>query len=51
MVDVPEEGTLSIPDWRYFIDQGLYVFDCIVVLFDNRFTETDVTILRNCAAC
>lgn len=51
--DVPGEGTLSIPDWRYFIDQGLsrYVFDCIVVLFDNCFTETDVTILRNCAAC
>ncbi|EPS98976.1 hypothetical protein FOMPIDRAFT_1103069, partial [Fomitopsis schrenkii] len=49
--DVPGAGTLSIPDWQYFTDQGLYIFDCIVVLFDNRFTETDVAILRNCAAC
>ncbi|KAH9832882.1 P-loop containing nucleoside triphosphate hydrolase protein [Rhodofomes roseus] len=46
--DVPGAGTLSIPDWQYFTDQGLYAFDCIVVLFDNRFTATDVAILRNC---
>ncbi|KAI0725792.1 interferon-inducible GTPase-domain-containing protein [Fomitopsis betulina] len=47
--DVPGAGTLNIPDWQYFTDQGLYIFDCIVVLFDNRFTATDVAILRNCA--
>ena len=47
--DVPGAGTLSIPDWQYFTDQGLYIFDCIVVLFDNRFTAMDVAILRNCA--
>ncbi|KAH9832885.1 interferon-inducible GTPase-domain-containing protein, partial [Rhodofomes roseus] len=47
--DVPGAGTLSIPDWQYFTDQGLYIFDCIIVLFDNRFTVTDVAILRNCA--
>ncbi|KAH9928080.1 uncharacterized protein B0H18DRAFT_1210383 [Fomitopsis serialis] len=38
-----------IPDWQYFTDQGLYIFDCIIVLFDNRFTATDQAILRNCA--
>jgi len=47
--DVPGAGTLSIPDWQYFTDQGLYIFDCVIVLFDNRFTATDVAILRNCA--
>ncbi|KZT69851.1 hypothetical protein DAEQUDRAFT_811129 [Daedalea quercina L-15889] len=47
--DVPGAGTLSIPDWVYFTDQGLYVFDCILVLFDARFTATDTAILRNCA--
>jgi len=47
--DVPGAGTLSIPDWEYFTDQGLYIFDCILVLFDARFTATDVAILRNCA--
>ncbi|EPS92829.1 hypothetical protein FOMPIDRAFT_1137263 [Fomitopsis schrenkii] len=47
--DVPGAGTLSIPDWQYFTDQGLYIFNCIVVVFDSRFTETDIAILRNCA--
>ncbi|KAI6034833.1 P-loop containing nucleoside triphosphate hydrolase protein [Pisolithus orientalis] len=46
--DVPGSGTLTIPDWQYFNSQGLYVFDCILVLFDNRFTMTDQAILANC---
>ncbi|KAG8219032.1 hypothetical protein J3R82DRAFT_4788 [Butyriboletus roseoflavus] len=32
----------------YFNSQGLYVFDCIIVLFNNRFTMTDQAILANC---
>ncbi|KAI6097551.1 interferon-inducible GTPase-domain-containing protein [Pisolithus sp. B1] len=47
--DIPGAGTLKIPDWQYFNAQGLYVFDCIIVLFDNRFTMTDIAILNNCA--
>ncbi|EED80792.1 predicted protein [Postia placenta Mad-698-R] len=47
--DVPGAGTLKIPDWQYFNQQGMYIFDCVVVLMDNRFTETDIAILRNCA--
>ncbi|KAH9917615.1 interferon-inducible GTPase-domain-containing protein [Fomitopsis serialis] len=46
--DVPGAGTLSVPDWQYFTDMGLYVFDCVVVVFENRFTATDVAILRSC---
>jgi GTP-binding protein EngB required for normal cell division len=46
--DLPGAGTIKIPDWQYFNAQGLYVFDCIVVLFDNRFTQTDIAILLNC---
>ncbi|KAL4076412.1 interferon-inducible GTPase-domain-containing protein [Scleroderma citrinum] len=46
--DIPGAGTLNIPDWQYFNAQGLYVFDCIIVLFDNRFTMTDIAILSNC---
>jgi GTPase SAR1 family protein len=46
--DVPGTGTLTIPDWQYFNDQGLYIFDCIIVVVDNRFTESDVAILKNC---
>ncbi|KAH7890528.1 interferon-inducible GTPase-domain-containing protein [Phlebopus sp. FC_14] len=46
--DLPGAGTLNIPDWQYFNTQGLYVFDCIIVVVDNRFTMTDVAILTNC---
>ena len=45
--DIPGAGTIKCRDWQYFNDQGLYVFDCIIVLFDNRFTMTDVAILVN----
>ncbi|KAI6034698.1 interferon-inducible GTPase-domain-containing protein [Pisolithus microcarpus] len=45
--DIPGAGTLSVPDWQYFNEHGLYVFDCIIVLFDNRFTATDIAILSN----
>lgn len=48
--DVPGAGTLSIPDWQYFTDQGLYIFDCIIVVLDARFTATDIAILRNCVS-
>jgi len=47
--DVPGAGTLKIPDWEYFNAQGLYIFDGIIVLFDNRFTMIDVAILKHCA--
>ena len=46
--DVPGSGTLKIPDWQYFNSQGLYIFDCVLVLFNNRFTSTDQAILTNC---
>ncbi|KAJ7208179.1 hypothetical protein GGX14DRAFT_535168 [Mycena pura] len=47
--DVPGVGTLRVRDWRYFNKQGLYVFDTLAVLVDNRFTMTDVAaaILRS----
>ena len=47
--DIPGAGTLTQPDWLYFNNQGLFVFDCVIVLFDNRFTETDAAILKNCS--
>ena len=46
--DIPGAGTLTTSDWMYFNQQGLYVFDCVIVLWDNRFTMTDIAILTNC---
>ncbi|KAI6011297.1 hypothetical protein EDC04DRAFT_778581 [Pisolithus marmoratus] len=46
--DIPGAGTLSQPDWVYFNTLGLFVFDCVVVLFDTRFAQTDIAILTNC---
>ena len=49
--DIPGAGTLNVSDWQYFKDQGLYIFDAIIVLFADRLTNTDVTILKTCKAC
>lgn len=46
--DIPGAGTLKVPGSSYFIQQGLFVFDCMVVVWDSRFTEVDIEILRNC---
>ncbi|KAK0218298.1 interferon-inducible GTPase-domain-containing protein [Armillaria nabsnona] len=45
--DVPGSGTLACPDWTYFNDQGLYIFDAIIILFNDCFTATDIAILKN----
>ncbi|KAK0462448.1 interferon-inducible GTPase-domain-containing protein [Desarmillaria tabescens] len=46
--DIPGSGTVNCPDWTYFNDQGLYIFDAIIVLLGDRFTESDLAILKNC---
>ncbi|KAG2032636.1 interferon-inducible GTPase-domain-containing protein [Suillus americanus] len=46
--DVPGAGTQNVPDWQYFNNLGLYIFDCIIVLIDNRFSDSDLAILRAC---
>lgn len=49
--DVPGAGTLAVSDWQYFKDRALYVFDALIVLFADRFTMTDIAILKTCRAC
>lgn len=46
--DIPGAGTTNVPDWQYFNDQGLFVFDFIVLVYDTRFTSIDVGIIENC---
>eukprot|EP01054_Gregarina_sp_Poly1_P002772 Gregarina_sp_Poly_1__2771@NODE_176_length_12008_cov_147_545264_g156_i0_p4_GENE_NODE_176_length_12008_cov_147_545264_g156_i0NODE_176_length_12008_cov_147_545264_g156_i0_p4_ORF_typecomplete_len373_score40_37IIGP/PF05049_13/1e52MMR_HSR1/PF01926_23/2_3e10AIG1/PF04548_16/1_7e06FeoB_N/PF02421_18/8_1e06RsgA_GTPase/PF03193_16/0_00018RsgA_GTPase/PF03193_16/5_3e02AAA_15/PF13175_6/2_2e03AAA_15/PF13175_6/8_9e05Roc/PF08477_13/3_4e03Roc/PF08477_13/0_0017Dynamin_N/PF00350_23/0_012GBP/PF02263_19/0_31GBP/PF02263 len=43
--DIPGAGTIDVPRSKYFKSQGLYMFDCIIVVVDTRFTETDKAIL------
>ena len=33
--DVPGAGTLDIPGWQYFNNQGLFIFDVIVLVYDT----------------
>lgn len=47
--DVPGAGTLKVPDWQYFNDQGLYIFDIIIIAVDIRFTKIDVGLLFSCS--
>ncbi|KAF8432157.1 interferon-inducible GTPase-domain-containing protein [Terfezia claveryi] len=46
--DVPGAGTIKIKGWQYFNSQGLFVFDLIIVVVDNRFSEQDLIILQHC---
>ncbi|KAK7451783.1 hypothetical protein VKT23_012462 [Stygiomarasmius scandens] len=47
--DVPGAGTLKVQGWEYFNQQGLFVFDAIIIVWNSRFTEIDLSILHNCA--
>jgi hypothetical protein len=33
--DVPGAGTVNIPGWQYFNNQGLFIFDVIVLVYDT----------------
>lgn len=46
--DLPGAGTSTFSHVRYFNNQCLYLFDLILVVFDNRITEIDLEIIRNC---
>lgn len=47
--DVPGAGTHRISHYDYFIKQGLYVFDLIILAIGERFEQIDARILENCA--
>ncbi|KAF8243846.1 hypothetical protein K440DRAFT_663833 [Wilcoxina mikolae CBS 423.85] len=46
--DVPGAGTFNIPAWQYFNQQGLFIFDFIILVYNDRFTQIDADILANC---
>lgn len=46
--DVPGAGTPNVPGWQYFNEQGLFIFDIIILVYDARFTQIDVTIIQHC---
>ena len=47
--DIPGAGTQSTPGGsEYFNSQGLFIFDFIIVVPGDRFTEQDLDILANC---
>jgi len=46
--DIPGAGTSTIDDWQYFKNQGLFALDVVILVTDNRFLKSDITLLRNC---
>ena len=38
--DCPNAGTLEIPGWQYFNQQGLFKFDTIVLVYDSVIIST-----------
>lgn len=47
--DLPGAGTQTFDDVDYFKNQCMYLFDLVLVVFDNRFTKIDLEIIRDCA--
>ncbi|KAI5840344.1 interferon-inducible GTPase-domain-containing protein, partial [Morchella snyderi] len=47
--DVPGAGTKRIPHKDYFIKQGLYVLDLLILAIGDRFEEIDARIIEDCA--
>lgn len=45
--DIPGAGTANFPAKTYFLDQGLYIFDFLVLVWDTRWTEIDSAILED----
>jgi ATPase subunit of ABC transporter with duplicated ATPase domains len=43
--DVPGAGTLDIPGWQYFNNQGLFIFDVIVLVYDTVSPSLDTRCL------
>ncbi|KAG1862137.1 hypothetical protein DFJ58DRAFT_241974 [Suillus subalutaceus] len=44
----PDQALQRCPTGSTFNDMGLYIFDCIIVLTDNRVLDSDLAILRAC---
>jgi predicted GTPase len=49
--DVPGANTPNVSGWLYFMNQSLYIFDVLVILFSDRFTQTVGTLLSNAHQC
>ncbi|KAF9045518.1 interferon-inducible GTPase-domain-containing protein [Panaeolus papilionaceus] len=49
--DVPGANTPTIQGWMYFVQQGLFVFDVLVIVFADRFTQTVGTLINNANKC
>ncbi|KAF9038191.1 interferon-inducible GTPase-domain-containing protein [Panaeolus papilionaceus] len=49
--DVPGANTPTIQGWMYFAEQGLFVFNVMVVVFADRFTQTTGTLIDNANKC
>jgi glucan-binding YG repeat protein len=49
--DVPGANTPNISGWLYFMNQSLYIFDVLIILFSDRFTQTVGTLLSNAHQC
>ena len=49
--DVPGANTPNVSGWLYFMNQSLYIFDVLIILFSDRFTQTVGTLLSNAHQC
>ena len=47
--DIPGAGTLNVPSWQYFNEQGLFVFDIVILVYDTVSIFCNIIILTTTA--
>eukprot|EP01055_Gregarina_sp_Pseudo9_P000765 Gregarina_sp_Pseudo_9__764@NODE_148_length_3952_cov_138_989011_g136_i0_p1_GENE_NODE_148_length_3952_cov_138_989011_g136_i0NODE_148_length_3952_cov_138_989011_g136_i0_p1_ORF_typecomplete_len458_score83_80IIGP/PF05049_13/6_2e38MMR_HSR1/PF01926_23/3_7e03MMR_HSR1/PF01926_23/7e06RsgA_GTPase/PF03193_16/0_0011RsgA_GTPase/PF03193_16/1_3e02FeoB_N/PF02421_18/9_7e05Roc/PF08477_13/0_00086ABC_tran/PF00005_27/1_7e03ABC_tran/PF00005_27/0_0025AIG1/PF04548_16/4e03AIG1/PF04548_16/0_0035Septin/PF00735_18/0_017AAA_ len=46
--EVPGFGSMDCLRWNFFDDQSLYAFDAVILVWESRLTDTDISIIVNC---
>lgn len=46
--DIPGAGTINVPRFTYFRDQGLYIMNALIIIWDERMTDTSFDLMKNC---
>eukprot|EP01055_Gregarina_sp_Pseudo9_P001415 Gregarina_sp_Pseudo_9__1414@NODE_1946_length_1238_cov_27_412844_g1803_i0_p1_GENE_NODE_1946_length_1238_cov_27_412844_g1803_i0NODE_1946_length_1238_cov_27_412844_g1803_i0_p1_ORF_typecomplete_len349_score63_84IIGP/PF05049_13/6_1e02IIGP/PF05049_13/5e52MMR_HSR1/PF01926_23/5_4e07FeoB_N/PF02421_18/6_5e07ABC_tran/PF00005_27/5_7e06RsgA_GTPase/PF03193_16/4_8e05RsgA_GTPase/PF03193_16/6_2e02AIG1/PF04548_16/2_4e03AIG1/PF04548_16/0_00031Roc/PF08477_13/0_00035AAA_29/PF13555_6/0_00059KAP_NTPase/PF07693_14/9e02 len=46
--DIPGAGTIKVDRWHYFKKQCLCGFEAVILVWNNRFVDTDIEILTEC---
>eukprot|EP01055_Gregarina_sp_Pseudo9_P001688 Gregarina_sp_Pseudo_9__1687@NODE_2140_length_1132_cov_18_781336_g1974_i0_p1_GENE_NODE_2140_length_1132_cov_18_781336_g1974_i0NODE_2140_length_1132_cov_18_781336_g1974_i0_p1_ORF_typecomplete_len356_score42_44IIGP/PF05049_13/1_2e32IIGP/PF05049_13/8_7e02RsgA_GTPase/PF03193_16/0_00079RsgA_GTPase/PF03193_16/1e02MMR_HSR1/PF01926_23/0_00062ABC_tran/PF00005_27/9e02ABC_tran/PF00005_27/0_0032FeoB_N/PF02421_18/0_0049Dynamin_N/PF00350_23/1_4e03Dynamin_N/PF00350_23/0_014AIG1/PF04548_16/0_015Ad_Cy_reg/PF16701 len=48
--EIPSFGDMDNLRWNFFEAQSLYAYDAVILVWESRLTDTDVSIIANCCS-